>query len=216
MHLMVGQLVIILAPFMDYEIYAKVAQVSEDSATIEMKTDSEIPFDREILCMAVEDENIFEFYTQAIAKDNNLVFIKLPERNGYTEIEKRKFSRVDCNIGFVATPVSINNIPIPNSDKRFNGIIRNISGGGVLIETNLNLPVGMVFSFKLKLNFFMDCKAAIVRTLPAENGVYHSGCQFVENNIDNIKTISMYAFREKLKQKRQELNQRKITKGGKE
>jgi len=209
MQLAAGQLIIILAPFMDYEVYAAVKQVTEDKIMLEMKTNVEIPFDREILCMVVEEHNIFEFYTQVLAKNGAIVFVKRPVLDGYSAIEKRKFNRVDCRIGFVATPVSINNIHLPANDKKFTGMIRNISGGGVMIETNLNLPPEMVFAFKLKLNFFMDCKAKIVRSIALDKSTYQCGCEFVDNNLENIKNISLYAFREKLKQKRKELNHRR-------
>lgn len=216
MQLAAGQLIIILAPYLDYEIYATIKQLKDDNIMLEMKTDVEIPFDREILCMAVEGENIFEFYTHVIAKKDKIIFVKLPEFDGYSAIEKRKFNRVDCRIGFVATPISINNIQLTNNDKKFTGTIRNISGGGVMIETSLNLPPEMVFAFKLKLNFFMDCKAKIVRTIALDKSTYQCGCEFVENTLENVKNISLFAFREKLKQKRRELNQRRTVKGGKE
>lgn len=214
MNLIKGQLIIILAPFMDFEIYANVKQVTDESIMLELKADLDVPIDKEILCIVVDDENIFEFYTKITARNENLIFIKKPEGAEYKAIEKRKFNRVDCHVGFVATPVSINNIPIYNSDKKFTGTIKNISGGGVMVESNLNLPVDMVFTFKLKLNFFIDCKARVVRTDLVVKDIYQSGCQFVDNSLENIKNISLYCFKEKLRQKRKELNQRRSTKRG--
>ncbi|MDF2841290.1 MAG: PilZ domain [Clostridia bacterium] len=209
-----GQLVIILAPFMDYEIYATVKQIMNENIILEMKADMEVPIGKEFLCIVVDNESVFEFYTQIDGRNGNYIFIKKPAVGGYSAIEKRKFTRVDCYIGFIATPTSINNIAINSKDKKFTGIIRNISGGGVMIESNLNLPKEMNFEFKLKLNFFMDCKAKIIRTEEIGKDIYHSGCEFIDNSIENIKNISLYTFKEKLKQKRRELNQR-IPKGGK-
>jgi hypothetical protein len=210
MDLIQGQLIIILAPFMDYEIYANVKRIMDDNILLEMKADTKVPLDKEILCIAVDDESVFEFYTKIIERNGNNLSIKRPKIHDYSAIEKRKFNRIDCYIGFVATPVSINNIPIQNKDKKFTGIIKNISGGGAMIETNLNLPTDMKFVFKLKLNFFIDCKAIIVRTEAAGKDIYHSGCQFVDNSLEDIKNISLYAFKEKLRQKRKELNKRKL------
>lgn len=215
MNLVQGQLIIILAPFMDYEIYANVKQITDENIILEMKADMEVPVEKEFLCIVVDNENIFEFYTQIVGKNGNFIFIKKPEFDECNVIEKRKFNRVDCHIGFVATPISINNIPLNKSDKKFTGVIKNISGGGVMIESNLNLPVDMDIAFKLKLNFFIDCTARVVRTEAAGKDYYHSGCQFIDNSIDNIKIISLYTFKEKLKQKRKELNQRKSI-GGKD
>jgi hypothetical protein len=159
---------------------------------------------------------MFEFYTQIIARKDNNIFVKLPANNEYNTLEKRKFNRVDCTIGFVATPTLINNVVLRNSDKKFSGIIKNISGGGVMVETNLNLPIGMVFTFKLKLNFFVECKAKVIRTIALDKDTYESGCQFVDCSIESTKTISLYAFKEKIKQKIKELNQSKLHIGGKE
>lgn len=215
MDLVNGQLIIILAPFMDYEIYANVKQITDENIILEMKADMEVPVEKEILCIVVDNENIFEFYTQIVGKNGNFILIKKPEFDACSVIEKRKFNRVDCHIGFVATPISINNIPLVKSDKKFTGVIKNISGGGVMIESNLNLPVDMDIAFKLKLNFFIDCTARIVRTEAVGKDYYHSGCQFIDNSIENIKIIALYTFKEKLKQKRKELNQRKSI-GGKD
>ncbi|HYE11595.1 MAG TPA: PilZ domain-containing protein [Patescibacteria group bacterium] len=209
MNLVKGQLLIILAPFIDYEIYANINQLSDEGIMLELKADMEVPIDKEILCIVVDEANMFEFYTKVTAKNEKFIFIKQPKDSEFNAIEKRKFNRVDCNIGFVATPVSINNISIHNSDKKFTGVIKNISGGGVLIESNLNLPVNMTFNFKLKLNFFLDCKAKVVRTDATDKTIYHSGCQFIESTLDTIKNISLYCFKEKLRQKRKELNNRK-------
>lgn len=210
-----GQLIIILAPFMDYEIYANVKQQDEDTLVLETKTSTDIPVNKDILCIAVEDDNMYEFYSQVDVKEDNLIFIRKPHVDQFNVIEKRNFNRIDCNIGFIAAPVSINNKTILNSDKKFTGNIRNISGGGILTETKLNLPVGMVFSFKLKLNFFINCKVKVIRTIPSANGEYHSGCQFIDMDLDGVKAISLYAFKEQLKKKLKELNNLKTTKGGK-
>ncbi len=215
MDILLGQLIVILAPFMDYEVYANVRQVKPDSIVLALKSNAEIPCDREILCIAVDDDNMFEFYTQVMARDGNMVYVKKPETKELSVIEKRKFNRVDCRIGFMGNPVSINNIPIPATDKKFIGTVLNISGGGVLIETNLNLPVDMVFNFKLKLNFFLDCKAKVIRTSAVDKAFFQSGCQFVSSDLETVKTISMYAFREKLRFMRKELNQTTINHGGK-
>jgi c-di-GMP-binding flagellar brake protein YcgR len=210
-----GQLIVILAPFMDYEIYASVKQFDKDTLVLETKTSTDLPVSKDILCIAVEDNNMFEFYSQIDIKEDNLIFIKKPQTNQLNVIEKRNFNRIDCNIGYIASPISINNKSILNSDKKFTGTIRNISGGGILAETSLNLPAGMVFSFKLKLNFFIDCKVKVIRTIATDDGIYHSGCQFIDMDLESIKAISLFGFKEQLKKKQKDLNNSKMTKGGK-
>lgn len=210
-----GQLIIILAPFIDYEIYANVKQFDKDTLVLETKTVTDIPVNKDILCIAVEDENVFEFYSQIDVKEENLIFIKRPLVDELNITEKRNFNRIDCNISFIASPISINNKSILNSGKKFTGYISNISGGGVLVESSLNLPIGMVFGFKLKLNFFIECKVRVIRTIATEDGIYHSGCQFVDMDLESVKAISLFGFKEQLKKKRKGLNSIKFAKGGK-
>lgn len=207
-----GQLIIILTPFMGYEIYSNVLQFDSNTLVLETKTSTDIPVNSDILCIAIGDNSMFEFYSQVEVKDKNLLFVKRPVDNQLSVIEKRSFNRIDCRISFLAMPISINHISILNSDKKFSGTILNISGGGILAETKLNLPVDMVFSFKLKMNFFIDCKVKVIRTVKAsEDDVYQSGCQFIDMDLESIKAISLYAFKEQLNKKREDLNMIKMT-----
>lgn len=211
-----GQLIIILVPFIDYETYATVKHFDDNSIVLEVKTNKDLPINKEVLCIAVNGDSMFEFYTQINARNENLIFIKRPQLDQLNLIEKRNFNRINCNIGFVASPVSISSKTIYNSDKNFTGLILNISGGGVLTETNLNLPVGMVLNFKLKLNAFVDCKVIVNRTISSpKSNTFHSGCQFTDMDIESVKEISLYTFKEKLKQKRKDLNNIKMSQGGK-
>lgn len=210
------QLVIILAPFIDYEIYAMVKHFDDNTVVLEIKTDKDVPMNKEVLCIAVNGDSMFEFYTQINARNENLLFIKKPQKDQLNVIEKRSFNRVNCDIGFVASPISIGNKTILNSNKQFTGTILNISGGGVLTKTNLNLPVGMVFSFKLKLNTFIDCKVMVNRTIASsEPYTFHSGCQFIAMDLESVKEISLYTFKEQLKHKRKDLNNITMLQGGK-
>ncbi len=209
-----GQLIIILAPFIDYETYAMVKHFDDNTVVLEVKTNKEVPINKEVLCIAVNDDSMFEFYTQISFRNEDMIFIKRPQQDQLSVIEKRNFSRINSNIGFVASPLSISNKTMINSDKKFTGLILNISGGGILTETNLNLPVSMVFGFKLKLNAFIDCKVMVKRTIASpESNTFRSGCQFIDMDIESVKEISLYTFKEQLKQKRKDLNNIRMTQG---
>lgn len=202
-----GQLMIILAPYIDFEIYATVERFDKDVMILEMKSTVDVPYNTDILCIVIEPESMFEFYTQVITRKGNRIYAKLPDLNEYSPLEKRRFNRADCNISFVATPVSISNVSLKDRDRKFMGVIKNISGGGVKIETNLNLPIGLVFSFKLKLDFFLDCRAEVVRTTAIDNDTFESGCKFVQCSLEDIKAIALYAFKESLNLRRKDLKQ---------
>jgi c-di-GMP-binding flagellar brake protein YcgR len=95
---------------------------------------------------------------------------------------------------------------VSKSSKTFSGTIKNVSAGGILAETNLCFPLNTVFSFKLKANYFIDCVARVRRVseVPSANK-YEMGCEFLDMSLDNVKSISMFTFKEQLKHKRKEL-----------
>ena len=58
--------------------------------------------------------------------------------------------------------------------KRFTGIIKNISAGGVMTQTNLDIPEDMEINFKLKLNYFMDCTAIVKRSTKVQDNYFQA------------------------------------------
>jgi c-di-GMP-binding flagellar brake protein YcgR len=206
MEFKLGQFVVILSAFTDVELYGNIKYVDSDSLILTVKTSGLIKEGWDILCIIIDNTDIYEFYSKVKFLDGNNVIIERPMVDGLCSIEKRSFSRVDCEIGFVARPLLINNISVEKSGKTFLGTIKNISAGGILAETNLCLPKDTVFSFKLKVNFFIDCDARVrrVNEVPTEKK-YEMGCEFINVSEENIKTISMFTFKERLKKRRIEL-----------
>lgn len=201
-----GQLLVVLSPYTDTEIYGNIKYLTNESLTLTVKTAGLLKEGWDILCLVLDNTDVYEFYSKVEVLEGTNVLIERPQEDRLSSVEKRRFSRVDCEIGFVGRPMLINNVSVANIGKTFYGTIKNISAGGVLAETNLCLPQGMVFSFKLKANYFIDCIARIKRVneVPNENK-YEMGCEFISMSIEDIKTISLFAFKEQLKRKRKEL-----------
>lgn len=206
MEFKLGQLVVILSPFTEIELYGNIKFVSEESLTLAIKTAGLLKEGWDILCIIIEDTDIYEFYSRVQYLEGNNIKIDRPVKDRLNIIEKRRFTRVDCEIGFVARPMYINNVSVEKLGKTFTGTIKNISGGGILAETNLCLPKDMVFSFKLKANYFIDCIARVrrINEVPDEKK-YLMGCEFINMSTENIKSISLFAFKEQLKKIRKEL-----------
>ena len=206
MEFKLGQLVVILSPFTDTEIYGNIKCITNKSLSLTVKTTGLLKEGWDILCIVLDNMDVYEFYSKVEFLEGNDVMIVRPMVDELSSIEKRSFSRVDCEIGFVASPMLINNISVEKSGKTFLGTIKNISAGGILAETKLCLPKGTVFSFKLKANYFIDCVARVrrVNEVPNEKK-YEMGCEFINMSEENIKTISMFTFKEQLKNKRKEL-----------
>lgn len=206
MEFKLGQLAVLLSPFSEVEIYGNIKFVTDQSLTLTVKTPGLLKEGWDILCLIIDDTDIYEFYSKVEFLEENTILIERPVETGLSTIEKRRFSRVDCEIGFVARPMIINNVSVAKSGKTFMGTIKNISAGGVLAETNLCLPRDTVFSFKLKANSFIDCIAKVRRVSEVPNQKkYEMGCEFINMSVENIKLIAMFTFKEQLKKKRKEL-----------
>ncbi len=201
-----GQLIVMLSPFTEVEIYGNIKFVSNESLTLTIKTTGLLKEGLDILCIGIDNTDIYEFYSKVQFLEGNNIKIARPVEEGLNAVEKRRFTRADCEIGFVARPMLINNISVVKSGKTFFGTIKNISAGGILAETNLCLPKDTVFSFKLKVNYFIDCIARVRRVSDVPNDKkYMMGCEFINMSVDNIKTISMFTFKLQLNKRRQEL-----------
>lgn len=200
-----GQLVVILSPFTDVEAYGNIKSITYESLTLSVNTAGLLKEDWDILCIILDNTDVYEFYSRVNFLEGNNVVIKRPTVDLLNTIEKRRFSRVDCEIGFVARPMLINNVSVEKLGKTFLGTIKNISAGGILAETNLCLPKDTVFSFKLKVNYFIDCIARVRRvTEVPDKKKFEMGCEFINMTIEDIKAISMFTFKEQLKRKRKE------------
>lgn len=203
-----GQLIVILSPFTEVELYGNIKFAADESLTLTVKTVGLLKEGWDILCIVIDNTDIYEFHSKVKFLDGINAIIERPIIEGLSSVEKRSFNRVDCEISFVAKLMLMNNVSIEKLGKTFLGTIRNISAGGILAETNLCLPEDTVFSFKLKADYFIDCVARVIRVNEVPNGSkYEMGCEFVGMSIDDIKTISMFTFREQLNKRRKELYQ---------
>lgn len=201
-----GQLMVILSPFTETETFGNIKLVSDSSLTLTIKNTGHLKEGWEILCIIHDNADMYEFHSKVEMMEGNSIIISKPIRDEVYSIEKRRFSRVSCEIGFVGRPLLINNVSVEKLGKTFVGTIKNISAGGILAETNLCLPTETVFSFKLKLNSFIDCTARVKRVNEVPNEKkYEMGCEFIDMSMENVKAISMYVFKEQLKRKRKEL-----------
>ncbi len=213
MELILGQLVIILSPLLESEIFGNIKMINDDRIILNIKGAMRLTKFSEILCISVTENGTFEFYSKIEDIVNNTIFIAKPLQENFNIIEQRKFNRMDCEIGFVGSLLRYHDKSLISLGKRFSGTIKNISAGGLLLETNLDIPAGMVIGFKLKLQYFLDCTAIVKRTSKVEEpSTYQAGCQFVNMQLEDIKTISFYVFKEQLKIRQKKLKNDNIVK----
>lgn len=202
----IGQLIVMLSPFTEVEIYGNVKSIADESLILNVKTAGLVKEDLDILCFVLDNTDVYEFYSKVEQLEGNDVKIKKPSIEELSSIEKNEFNMVECEIGFVSRLLSINDVSVGKLGKTFLGTIKNMSMGSILAETSLCLPKGTVFSFKLKVNYFIDCMARVreITEIPDEKK-YEMDCELMNMSIESIKIISTYIFREQLKRKQKEL-----------
>lgn len=203
-----GQMVVILTAYDNIEIFGNITGNGAGLLTVKVKAAGLLKVGWEVSCLVFEETEIYEFYSKVISAEGTDIALEEPHIDDMNIIEKRRFNRVDCNIGFVARLMFLNDVSVGKLNKSFMGRIKNISAGGMLAETNLCLPKDTIFTFKLKINNFIDCIARVRRIseVPREK-MYEMGCEFINMKVENIKEVSMFAFKEQLKRKRTELHE---------
>lgn len=218
MELKNGQLAIVLSPLVDIEIYGNVTSVSDSTVSIQIRQYGFLKPDWDILCLIIDGDTIFEFYSKIEYLRDKEIIVTRPVLAGLNYIEKRRFNRVECDIGFIGRPLRINDVPITRLhdtsnlmqqnalSKVFKGTVRDIGAGGILAETDLHLPEGMVFGLNLRIDYFIEC-TAVIRRVSGKNrfGVYDNGCEFLQMSLEHVKAISLFTFKQQLKKRRQEL-----------
>lgn len=210
MELKVGQLIVMLTAFVESESYGTVKMIMKDRILINVKGTVMIPKYSEVLCIVVAEDEMFEFYSTVEDIVGDSIFINYTPHAELSAVEKRKFNRIDCDIGFVGNLISYHGKSIIHMGKRFTGIIKNISAGGVMTQTNLDIPEDMEINFKLKLNYFMDCTAIVKRSTKVQDNYFQAGCQFMGMNLSDVKEISMFVFKHQLKIIQKDLQRNKM------
>jgi len=203
-----GQMIVILTGYDDIEIFGNITGNGAGMLTVKVKAAGLVKSGWEVSCLVFDETEIYEFYSKVISVDGTGIALEEPLIEDTNIVEKRRFNRVDCNIGFVARLMLLNNVSMEKLNKSFMGRIKNISAGGMLAETNLCLPKDTIFTFKLKINNFMDCIAR-VRRISEVSGekMYEMGCEFINMKVENIKEVSVFAFKEQLKRKKTEFHE---------
>jgi len=117
--------------------------------------------------------------------------IRIAQRRDHIRIPIDK--EVNCYL------VEINDRKVA-SDKVFPAIVKDISGGGLLLNSSLSLPVGTILVFETELDnskFLLTIK--VLRNLENEDdGTRYLGCQFVGIDDSDRQRIIAYCNKEQL------------------
>jgi c-di-GMP-binding flagellar brake protein YcgR len=199
MELTKGGQVAIISPADASEIQGDITDIDDCYITITTNIKCNLKSGYEFLMLAYDKREIVEYYCKVVKVECTDLKILRPDVNPENKGEKRRFNRVPCSIGFIGS--------IAGNSSQFYGTVRNLSGGGIMMETGSEFSIGVVFNLKLRVNFVTyDCMAMVVRKKDAEGGsAYEYGCQFLKMPVEDVKKLSTFVFQEKLKSIRKEM-----------
>ncbi|MBU5675004.1 PilZ domain-containing protein [Alkaliphilus sp. MSJ-5] len=116
--------------------------------------------------------------------NNNMLLLDTPNKENIKVTQRREYIRVPIDKEVSCYLIEINDRRI-ESDKIFPAIVKDISGGGVLLNSTLSFPIGTILVFEIELDdvkFLLTSK--VLRNLESdEDGTRNLGCQFI--GIDN-------------------------------
>ena len=78
------------------------------------------------------------------------------------------------------------------SDKRFPAVIKNISGGGVLLNTKLSIPKDTILLFELELEETLLLTVRVLRNEVDSDNSNNLGCEFIGITDEKRQKIIKY------------------------
>ncbi|MBM7614241.1 flagellar brake protein [Alkaliphilus hydrothermalis] len=162
---------------------------------------------RRVKCTIPRDTKACTFETFIMKGKEQAVVLKMPPLNGFQLIQRRKYLRVDVDI-----PVNCYLVGIEDeegkSEKFFPASLKDLSGGGALINSNISLPLGTVILFEIPINDqMMVLTAQVVRNKESDEDYSRNlGCEFLGIDEADQKKIIAYCTGVQLKSKRRVKN----------
>ena len=134
---------------------------------------------------------IFETIVKHVDKDH--LILAIPEKEKINILQRREFIRVPLEKEVNCYLIGINDKKI-ESNKVFPATIKDISGGGVLLNSSLSLPPGTILVFEIELDhhkFLLTIN--VLRNIEnEENGTMDLGCQFIGIDDSDRQRIMAY------------------------
>lgn len=131
------------------------------------------------------------------------LWLDMPKEENISIVQRREYIRVSLDKDVNCYLIGINERKV-ESNKVFPAKIKDISGGGVLLNSSLSLPPGTVLVFELELDqnkFLLTIK--VLRNMESEaNGMRDLGCQFIGIDDGDRQKIIAYCNKEQMILKR--------------
>lgn len=179
-----------------------IKSVEEDTFLVEIDGEYAQGTSYEVKCVIPKETKALHFKSTIVRGELNQLIIKIPDEANVEEVQRRKYVRVPVEIPVHCYLVGIGEKQV-NSSKFFPGTIKDISGGGVLINAPISLPLDTVIVFELTLeNHSMVLTAKVVRNHGLSDGSRDLGCAFLGLDEQDLQRIMSYCSRLQLQAKK--------------
>lgn len=143
------------------------------------------------------------FKTVVQNANGSKMFLLFPRDEEVEVVQRREYIRIEEDIEINCYLIGINDKKV-ESDKVFPARIKDISGGGVLLNSALSLPINTVLVFEIELDgspFLLTVK--ILRNIENESdGTRNLGCTFLGLDDGDRQKITAYCAKRQMVLKR--------------
>lgn len=176
-----------------------IGKVNEEFFIVEIEGQYVQNNSRKVKCKIPNESKLCVFETIIQEAKGNKLLLLNPRPDEVKIVQRREYVRVPVDIEVCCHLVGVADQNLDNS-KIFNGKIRDISGGGVQLSTELSLPIGTILVFELELeNNSFVLTARVVRNLEDEDGrTRNLGCEFIGIDESERQKIISYCSKRQL------------------
>lgn len=182
-----------------------IKELDRDFIVVELDLEYAQKEQQKVRCTIVNDARtlVCLFETTIDQCRGNKLVLDRPEGREIEITQRRKYVRVPVDKEVKCYLIGINGRQI-ESDKVFPAIVKDISGGGALLNSPLSLPVGTVLVFEIELdNYPLLLTIEVLREMEnTEDGTKNLGCQFIGICDTDRQRIIAYCNRQQLNLKR--------------
>lgn len=171
-----------------------IKKIEDYNFTVELKQDYEQNKSQKVECIITNETKTKACIFESIIKNvnKNILDFKKPHKDNVKIAQRRQYVRVPIDKEVNCYLIGINDKKI-ESNKVFPAIVKDIGGGGVLLNSALTVPIGTIFTFEIMLNnnkFLLTIK--VLRSMEdEEDGSIDLGCKFIGiDDADRQKIIS--------------------------
>jgi len=162
-----------------------ITSIGNNDFTVRLNEGCTVDFDNRNLDISFATQHyLLKFTSNAVCVEENHIKIKFPET--YKKIQRREYTRVCIKIPTKCIDPNGGISPLETTTT-------NLSGGGMQIETDSEIPVGTVLNVKLQLNKhkFVEASFEVLRTEISKYNAEKYAISGVFKKISNIDRITI-------------------------